>query len=231
MQPVFARLPGQNIGTSHSIQDRRNFHQHITGIAIGLLLIARKLRAEMADQARRKAGGQRQVRGFGRDPFLPVIADGIVADRAGRIEEHIIGSPVTSGVHAQCELVAWSEIDIELCIRRVAYLCGRILACQGGELRCRRKDQGLVCGFVIASAVWPGAGLWHDLRTAIQKLDDIRDVKNVLIESRKEKDLIALQGTADGASDLLLAVVRLEGEKWKGGAERTVAEIVKRSAV
>jgi len=36
-------------------------------------------------------------------------------------------------------------------------------------------------------------------------------VKDVLIESRKEKDLVALQRSADGAPDLLLAVVRFEG--------------------
>ncbi len=41
----------------------------------------------------------------------------------------------------------------------------------------------------------------------------------VLIESGEEEDLVFLNGTADGASGLLLTVVRPEGEERVGGAE------------
>ena len=53
----------------------------------------------------------------------------------------------------------------------------------------------------------------------------------MLIEAGEEENLVALERAADGASDLLLAVVRLEGEESVGGAERTVAEVVERGAV
>src|ERR1700730_8553118 len=53
----------------------------------------------------------------------------------------------------------------------------------------------------------------------------------VLVETSEEKDFVFLDGTADGASDLLLAVVRLEGEEGIGGAEGAVAEEVESGAV
>src|SRR3954462_3844806 len=56
-------------------------------------------------------------------------------------------------------------------------------------------------------------------------------MENVLVESGEEKDLVGLQRTANGAPDLLLAVVRLESEEWGGGAERTVAKVVKACAM
>ena len=223
---MLARLARQDIGAPHSVEDRGNLHQHITGVAVGLLLIAGELRTEMADQPRRDAGGQRQVHAFSGDVFLAVIADGIVGDRTGRIEEHIIRSPIAGGVHTQRELVARVKVDIELGVGRISDLCRRIFSCQGRKLGSSGKDQGLVGSFVIAAAVRSCGGPWQDPRTAIQKFDDIRHVKDVLIESRKEKDLVALQRSADGASDLLLAIVRFEGEIGKGGAKRAVAEIV-----
>ncbi len=71
----------------------------------------------------------------------------------------------------------------------------------------------------------------HDLRTAIEEFDDVGNVEDVLIESGEEEDLVALEGAADGASDLLLTIVRLEREEGIGGAEGTVAKIVERGAV
>ena len=71
----------------------------------------------------------------------------------------------------------------------------------------------------------------NDLRTAVQKLDHVGNVKDVLVESGEEENLVALERAADGASDLLLAVVRLEREKRIGRAERTIAQIVERCAV
>ena len=53
----------------------------------------------------------------------------------------------------------------------------------------------------------------------------------MLIESGEEENLVALDRAADGASDLLLAVVRLERQEGIGRAEGTVAQIVERGAV
>ena len=116
----------------------------------------------MANEARGDAGSQRQVRGCSRDVFLAIIADGIVGDRAGWIEENIIRSPIASGVHAQGELVAGVKVDIELRLGRISDLCSRIFPRKGRELRSSRKDQGLVGSFVIAAAVRSGAGQWGD---------------------------------------------------------------------
>src|SRR5579863_549132 len=56
-------------------------------------------------------------------------------------------------------------------------------------------------------------------------------MEDVLIESRKEEDFVAFKRAADGTADLLLAVVRFEGEKGIGRAEGTVPQIVEGCAV
>src|SRR5580765_8380671 len=56
-------------------------------------------------------------------------------------------------------------------------------------------------------------------------------MKDVLIKSRKKENLVPLQWPADGASDLLLTVMRFKGEKRQSGSERTVAQVVKRCAM
>jgi len=73
--------------------------------------------------------------------------------------------------------------------------------------------------------------LGYDLRTAVEEFDDIGNVEDVLIESGEEENLVALDWTADGASDLLLAIVWLEGKKRIRRAEGTVAEVVERGTV
>ena len=132
---------------------------------------------------------------------------------------------------AQRELIARREIDVELGVGGVADLRGGIFSGERSQLRGGGEDQGLIGGFVIAGSVGAGAGLRNDLRTAVEEFNDVGRMKNVLIESGEEENLVALQRTADGASDLLLAVVRLEREKRIGRAEGTVAQIVKAGAV
>ena len=53
----------------------------------------------------------------------------------------------------------------------------------------------------------------------------------MLIEAGEEENLVALERAADGASELLLAIVRLECQECVGGAERAVPEVIKRRAV
>ena len=178
-----------------------------------------------------EARGQRERRGFGGDDFLPVVADGIVGDGTGGIEEDVVRSPVTRGVQAQRELMAGREIDVELGVGRVADLRGGIFSGKRGELGGGGEDQGLIGGLVITGSVRSGGGLGHDLRTAVEEFDYVGRVEDVLVESGEEENLVALDGAADGASELLLAIVRLEGEERIGSAEGAVAEIEERGAV
>ena len=83
------------------------------------------------------------------------------------------------------------------------------------ELGGSGENQGLIVGFVVSGSVRAGAGLRGDLRAAVQKFDDVGHVKNVLIESRKEKCLITLERASDRASELLPAVMWFEGEEWQ----------------
>ena len=89
----------------------------------------------------------------------------------------------------QRELVAWSEIDIELGVGAVADLRGGIFSGERGQLRGRAEDQGLVVSFVVAGRVGPGSGLRDDLRAAAQEFDDIGIVEDVLIESGEKENL------------------------------------------
>ncbi len=162
---------------------------------------------------------------------VAVVGDGIVGDGAGGIEEDVVRSPVAGRVVTQGELVARGEIDIELGVGGVADLRGRIRSGQRIELGGRGEDQGLIAGFVIAGGVRSGAGLRDDLHGAVEEFDDVGDVEVVLIESGEEEDLVLLDGTADGASALLLAAVRFEGQEGVGGPESAVADVIESGAV
>ena len=65
VQPVLARLARKDIGTSYSVEDRRNLHQHIASVGVGLLQVARELSAKVTEPALRDAGGQGKRRSFG----------------------------------------------------------------------------------------------------------------------------------------------------------------------
>ena len=56
-------------------------------------------------------------------------------------------------------------------------------------------------------------------------------MEDVLIESGEKENLVALERAADGASDLLLAVVRFESEEGIGCAEGTVAQVIESRSV
>ena len=67
------------------------------------------------------------------------------------------------------------------------------------------EDQGFIGGFVVSGSEGSGSGGGHDLRSAIEEFDYVGGVKDVLIESGEKENLVALERTADGASELLLA--------------------------
>jgi hypothetical protein len=114
VQAVLTRLAREKVGASHAVEDVGNLYQHVAGIAVRLLAVAGELGAEVADPPRGKARGQGERSGFGGNEFLTIVADGVVGDGAGGIEENVVGAPVTRGVEAQRELVARTEIDVEL---------------------------------------------------------------------------------------------------------------------
>ena len=89
----------------------------------------------------------------------------------------------------------------------------------------------MIGGFVVSGRVRSGAGGGHDFRGAIEELDDVGGVEDVLIESGEKENLIALKRAADGASELLLAIVRLEREESVGSAEGTVSHVVEDGAM
>ena len=93
------------------------------------------------------------------------------------------------------------------------------------------EDESLIAGFVVAGRIRSGAGLRDDLHGAVEEFDYVGDVEVVLIESGEEEDFILLDGTADGASALLLAAVRLEGQEGIGGPESAVADVIESGAV
>jgi hypothetical protein len=114
MQAMLAGLAREEVGASYTVENVGDFDQHVAGIAVGLLAVAGELGAEVADPPRGKARGQGERSGFGGNEFLTIVADGVVGDGAGGIEENVVGAPVTRGVEAQRELVARTEIDVEL---------------------------------------------------------------------------------------------------------------------
>ena len=133
MQAMLAGLAGKHTGASDAVEDGGNFDEHVAGVAERLLLVAGELSAEMADPARGEARGERERGGFGGDEFFAVVVDGVVSDRAGGIEEDVVGSPVARGVEAQRELMVWTDIDVELGMGRVADLSGGIFSGKGTE--------------------------------------------------------------------------------------------------
>ena len=111
------------------------------------------------------------------------------------------------------------EIDVELSVGCVADLRGGIFSGERGELRRGGEDQGLIGDFVVSGSVGAGASGGDDLRSAVQEFDYVGGVEDMLIEAGEEENLVALERTADGASELLLAVVRFESEKGVGGTQ------------
>ena len=128
MQAMLAGLAREKVGASHAVEDVGNLYQNIAGIAVGLLAVAGELGAEMADPARGESGGQRERSGFGGNEFLAIVADGVVGNGAGGIEEDVVRVPVTYGAQSQRELISGSEIDVELGVRSVADLSGGIFS-------------------------------------------------------------------------------------------------------
>ena len=107
-------------------------------------------------------------------------------------------------------MVAGRDVDVELGVGAVADLRRRIFSGERRQLRGGAADQGLVASLVVAGGVGSSPGLRDNLRAAAHEFDDIGTMEDVLIESGEEENLVALERTADCASELLLAVVRLE---------------------
>ncbi len=90
-----------------------------------------------------------------------------------------------------------------------------------------REDERLICSLVVSGSGEAGAGFRDYLRAAVEEFDNVGDMEEMLVESREEEDFVALERAAYCASDLLLAVVRLECKKRVGRAKGTVAQVIK----
>src|SRR5579863_758838 len=231
VETMLAGGAGEDVGTADGVHNGWDFDESGGGVGVGLLQVTGKLSAKMADETRGKAAGEGGSGGFSGDGFFSVIGDGIVGKRTSGIEEDVVRSPVAGGVETQRELIAGRKVDIELAENGVADLGGGVFSGERGELGGGGEDKGLVTGFVVAGRVGAGSGLGNDLRTAVEELDDVRDVKEVLIEPSEKEDFIFLDRASDGASGLLLAVVRAEGEEGIGGAEGAIAEEIESGAL
>src|ERR1700681_981000 len=146
----------------------------------------------MTDPAGRETRGQGERTGFRGNQFLAIVANGVVGDGAGGIEKDVVGSPVTRGVEAERELMAGSEIDVELGVGRVSDLRGGIFAGERSEVSGGGDDQCLIGGFVVSGGVRSGASGGNDLRSAVEEFDDAGRVKDVLVEAGEEEDSVAL---------------------------------------
>jgi len=93
------------------------------------------------------------------------------------------------------------------------------------------EDQILVIVFIVAGLQRAASGLRDENRSAAHEVHDGGHMEDVLIVSSKREDAIGADGTADGAAELLLAVVGLEVEERRLRAERAVANEIKPCAV
>src|ERR1700676_3322108 len=93
-------------------------------------------------------------------------------------------------------------------------------------ITCRASDRGVADLIVSRSRISPQMG--RDDRPAILELHDRRHMKNVLIVSRKQKRLVALDGATDCPSELMLLIARIEAHKCRSRASQlTVAQKIK----
>src|SRR5437660_5561554 len=96
------------------------------------------------------------------------------------------------------------------------------------QLRRRGQHQRLVASFIIASRAI------HDGRqycAAVGKFHYLRHMKDVLVESGEEKYSVFADWSAQGESELLLPVRRLERDQRGTRVKSAVAQIIKAAAV
>ncbi len=93
-------------------------------------------------------------------------------------------------------------------------------------MRCCRKHQGLVRCLIVARSC-ERTGLGHYLRAAIQELDYVWNVKDMLIEPGEEEDSVSFNGTANSGPNLLLPVMGFKSKKRVHCSKPTVTQVVK----
>ena len=88
---------GKKAGASYAVEDVGDFNQNVAGIAVGLLAVAGELGAEVADEPRGEAGGQGERGRLSGDGFFAVVRDGVIGQRARRVEEDVVISFAVGG--------------------------------------------------------------------------------------------------------------------------------------
>ncbi len=119
------------------------------------------------------------------------------------------------------------ESEIEFEEAGIAHHLGREFTGERGQPGGGSEHDSLIAGFVIAVVQRFLAGLWDNSRASVHKANHRRHVKDVLIESAKEKDAVVVDGTTQCEAELLLLGVWLEIESWLGRSEGAVSNEIK----
>ncbi len=96
------------------------------------------------------------------------------------------------------------EREIQLEEARIAHHLRGVRTRKAGQPGGRRKHHCLIAGLIIAIVQWFLPRLWNNLRASIQKAHHRRNVKDVLIESAKEKHSVVPERTTQREAELLL---------------------------
>src|SRR5579872_5611289 len=98
----------------------------------------------------------------------------------------------------------WCECKVQLEETGVAHHLGREFTRHRRQPGGRSEHHRLIAGLVVSVVQWALTELRNYLGTAIQKAHYRRDMKDVLIESGKEKRAVAVDGATEGEAELLL---------------------------
>src|SRR5579872_1086436 len=185
----------------------------------------------MADQPPGKRAGQRNRSGLCQYSFLTVLTDRVGGERAGRVQEYIVHPRVVRGADAGRERLMRRKREIQLEEAGVSYHLGWKFPSQRGQPCGSSKHDSPVGGLIVAVVQRALSGLRNDLRASIQKAHDRGNVKDVLVESAKEKCSVVADRTTQREAELLLLRVWLEIQERLHRSECTVSNEIKIGSV
>ena len=255
VQPVLARLSRQYRRLSHVIDPVINLRFGRRRVGQRLLQVPRKLCPEMARPPRRQAARQRHRRALRPHFFLPIPAHRVVRYRARRVQKNIIRPVIPRRAHPQRQQLPRPQHAVQLQKSRVAQHVGperpslrrklrrrrrhirrnarrlsrlRRRASRHNRLVARRPANPRIAFLEIANQrIRP---LRHHRHRAIVKFHHRRQVKNMLIVSRKKEHLIALDRPPNRPSKLVLHPARIESHKRRRRpANPAVPQVIKRA--
>ena len=212
----------------------------------------------MARQPRRNAARQTHRRAFRRHVLFPVPAHRIIRNRTSRIKRDVVHPVRPCRAQPRRKRLMRTQHPIQLQGSRFPQQLRRK---RSPILRkpCRRRHSGwrntgrptrtgrratrhdcLITGRPantrIADLVIPWSRVRPHLRRhyrrTVFKLHHPGQIENVLIVTRKQERLVALDRPSERRSKLVLHIARIESHKWRRrSSQRTVAQIIERVPV